>query len=63
MVSIIKRIPIAIRIETNQTTTFTNKTIDGSQNVFSNIPTSALTYGTITINNNTIPLGGRLTFR
>ena len=49
-----------IGIKPDQTTTFTNKTIDGSQNVFSNIPTSALTYSSITINNNTIPLGGSI---
>tara|TARA_A100001234_G_scaffold121352_1_gene106404 strand:- start:3150 stop:4991 length:1842 start_codon:yes stop_codon:yes gene_type:complete len=58
--NVVKRIPIAIGIKPDQTTTFTNKTIDGSQNVFSNIPTSALTYSSITINNNTIPLGGSI---
>ena len=60
MSSITKRIPIAIGIKPDAVTTFTNKTIDGSQNTFQNIPTSALSFSTITINGNSIPLGGSI---
>ncbi len=60
MSSIIKRIPIAIGIKPNQVTTFTNKTIDGTQNTLQNIPTGALQYSTISINGNAIPLGGNI---
>lgn len=56
--SVTKRIPIAIGIKPNAVTTFTNKTIDGSQNTLQNIPTSALQFDSITINGSTIPLGG-----
>jgi len=56
----IKKIPIAIGIKPNQVATFTNKTIDGTQNSLSNIPTSALQFNTITINGSTIPLGGSI---
>ena len=56
--SVTKRIPIAIGIKPNAVTTFTNKTIDGSQNTLQNIPTSALEFNTISINGSTIPLGG-----
>ena len=56
--SVTKRIPIAIGIKPNAVTTFTNKTIDGSQNTLQNIPTSALEFNTISINGSTVPLGG-----
>lgn len=56
----IKKIPIAIGIKPNQVATFTNKTIDGTQNTLQNIPTGALQFNTITINGSTIPLGGSL---
>ena len=58
--SVTKRIPIAIGIKPNAVTTFTNKTIDGSQNTLQNIPAGALQFNTITINGSTIPLGGSL---
>jgi hypothetical protein len=58
--SVTKRIPIAIGIKPNAVTTFTNKTIDGSQNTLQNIPTSALQFNSISINGSTIPLGGSL---
>ena len=58
--SVTKRIPIAIGIKPNAVTTFTNKTIDGSQNTLQNIPTSALQFNTISINGSTIPLGGSI---
>jgi len=56
----IKKIPIAIGIKPDQVATFTNKTISGSNNTFTNIPTSALAFNTITINGSTIPLGGSI---
>lgn len=56
----IKKIPIAIGIKPNQVATFTNKTLDGTQNTFTNIPTGALQFNTITINGSTIPLGGSI---
>jgi len=56
----VKKIPIAIGIKPNQVATFTNKTIDGTQNTLRNIPTGALQFNTITINGSTIPLGGAL---
>lgn len=56
----IKKIPIAIGIKPNQVATFTNKTIDGTQNILTNIPTGALQFNTITINGSTIPLGGSI---
>jgi len=56
----IKKIPIAIGIKPNQVATFTNKTLDGTQNIFQNIPTGALQFNTITINGSTIPLGGSI---
>ena len=56
----IKKIPIAIGIKPNQVATFTNKTIDGTQNTLTNIPTGALQFNTITINGSTIPLGGSI---
>ncbi|MFA7192499.1 MAG: hypothetical protein WC089_04360, partial [Candidatus Paceibacterota bacterium] len=40
------------------TETLTNKSISGSSNTFSNIPNSALTNSTITINGSAISLGG-----
>jgi hypothetical protein len=58
--SITKRIPIAIGIKPNQVTTFTNKTIDGSQNTLQNIPNNALENNTISINGSPIPLGGNI---
>ncbi len=61
--SITKRIPIAIGIKPNQEVTFTNKTIDGTENIFRNIPTSALNFNTITINGSTIPLGGSISIQ
>lgn len=57
---ITKRIPIAIGIKPSQEVTFTNKTIDGTQNTLQNIPTSALQYNTISINGNAIQLGGNV---
>lgn len=62
--NITRRIPIAIGIKPDQTTTFTNKTIDcasGNGNVISNIPNSSLQNSYITINNQNIPLGGSIT--
>jgi len=56
----IKKIPIAIGIKPDQVATFTNKTMSGSNNTFTNIPTSALSFNTITINGSTIPLGGSI---
>jgi hypothetical protein len=58
--SVTKRIPIAIGIKPNAVTTFTNKTIDGTQNTLQNIPTNALQFNTISINGSTIPLGGSI---
>ena len=58
--SVTKRIPIAIGIKPNAVTTFTNKTIDGTQNTLQNIPTNALQFNTITVNGSTIPLGGSI---
>lgn len=58
--SVTKKIPIAIGIKPNQVATFTNKTIDGTQNTLTNIPTGALQFNTITINGSTIPLGGSI---
>ncbi len=43
------------------TQTLTNKTLSGASNTFSNIPNSALTYSSITINGNTVALGGSTT--
>lgn len=62
MSSLAKRIPIAIGIKPNQEVTFTNKTIDcapGNGNTISNIPNSSLVNNSITINGNTIALGGQ----
>lgn len=62
--NITKRIPIAIGIKPNQTTTFTNKTIDcaaGNGNTISNIPNTSLENSYITINNQDISLGGSVT--
>jgi hypothetical protein len=56
----IKRIPIAIGIKPNQVATFTNKTISGLQNTLTNIPNSALTNNSISINGNSIPLGANI---
>ena len=61
--SVTKRIPIAIGIKPNAVTTFTNKTIDGSQNTLQNIPTSALQFNTISINGSTVPLGGSISLQ
>lgn len=58
--NVVKRIPIAIGIKPSQEVTFTNKTIDGTQNTLQNVPTSALQYDSITINGTTVPLGGSL---
>jgi hypothetical protein len=58
--NIVKKIPIAIGIKPSQPVTFTNKTLDfgsGTGNVISNVPTSALQYNTISINNVPIQLG------
>jgi len=56
----IKRIPIAIGIKPDQEVTFTNKTMSGSNNTFTNIPNSALSNSTISINGSSIPLGGNI---
>lgn len=58
--SITKKIPIAIGIKPNQVATFTNKTMSGNNNIFTNLPNSALQFNSITINGSTIPLGGSL---
>lgn len=42
----------------NTTDTLTNKSLDGGNNTFTNIPTSALTSNSITINSVNIALGG-----
>jgi len=42
----------------SSTTTFTNKSIDGSTNTLTNIPNSALVYSSLTVNGTTISLGG-----
>ena len=43
------------------TQTLTNKTISGSSNTLSNIPNSALTNSSITINGSSVALGGTVT--
>lgn len=61
--NVVRRIPIAIGIKPDQPTTFTNKTLDfanNTGNVITNVPTSALQYNTISINGNSIPLGGNI---
>ena len=62
--NVVKRIPIAIGIKPNQPTTFTNKTIDcgvGNGNTISNIPNSSLVNSSITINGQSVSLGGTTT--
>lgn len=58
--SITKKIPIAIGIKPNQVATFTNKTMSGNNNIFTNLPNSALSFNTISINGTSIPLGGNI---
>jgi hypothetical protein len=53
----IKRIPIAIGIKPDQVTTFTNKTISGSNNTLTNIGNSSLVNKSITINGVPVELG------
>lgn len=58
--NVVKKIPIAIGIKPSQPATFTNKTLDfgtGTGNVITNVPTSALQYNTISINNVPVQLG------
>ena len=43
------------------TQTLTNKTISGSSNTLSNIPNSALTNSSITVNGSSVSLGGSVT--
>ena len=43
------------------TLTLTNKTISGANNTFTNIPNSALTNSSITINGSSVALGGSIT--
>lgn len=58
--SITKKIPIAIGIKPNQVATFTNKTMSGNNNIFTNLPNSALSFNSISINGTSIPLGGNI---
>ena len=58
--------PITIAIDSTVATltgaqTLTNKTMSGSSNTFTNIPNSGLTNSAITINGNTVSLGGSTT--
>jgi len=58
-------IPIYGNVFTTATQTLTNKTLNncllsGAINTFSQIPNSALTNNSITINNNVVPLGGSI---
>lgn len=50
-----------VALTSDNTATLTNKTISGSNNTFSNIPNSALTNNSITINGTAVPLGGNIT--
>jgi len=43
------------------TDTFTNKSISGSTNTLTNIPNSALTNSSVTINGSSVSLGGTIT--
>ena len=61
--NVVKRIPIAIGIKPSQEVTFTNKTIDGTQNTLQNVPTSALQYDSISINGTNVPLGGAISIQ
>lgn len=47
-------------VGTNTTQTFTNKTINAANNTLSNIPNSALTNNSITINGTAVALGGSI---
>lgn len=49
-----------VALTSDNTATLSNKTISGSNNTFSNIPNSALTNNSITINGSQVQLGGSI---